>query len=524
MRVLPAADDAVLVEVDDLGQAMALHASLVAEPLRGVVELVPGARTVLLRYEPAAVTAERLVEFLRARTLGTAEASSGTLVEIPVHYDGDDLAEVAAILGLSEREVVERHTGTEYRVAFTGFAPGFAYLSGGDPALDVPRRATPRTRIPAGSVGLAGTFSGVYPRESPGGWQLIGVTDVPMWDLSRETPALLQPGDRVRFVEARGARRGPVRTADATSPAAAEGPTLEVRQAGIQSLVQDLGRAGHASLGVSPSGALDRRSLREANRLVGNEAGAAGIEVAHGGLVVVSRGVTEVAVTGAVGELRLVSAAGESAVLPRRAIALEDGEELHIGAPARGVRAYLAVRHGLEAEVVLGSRSTDTLSGLGPPALAPGTRLSVRRAARGIRVVDTAQSPERSFPAPSELVVLDVVLGPRSDWFTHDALELLQRQEWHVTPRSNRVGLRLDGAQPLERTVHGELPSEGTVTGAIQVPADGQPVLFLADHPLTGGYPVIGAVASHHLDLAGQLPAGCRVRFRALGPFHAFAD
>src|SRR5690554_6016707 len=372
MRFLPAADDAVLVELADLEHAMALHSSLVSEPLRGVIELVPGARTVLLRYEPAAVTAERLVEFVRARTLGTAEASSGTLVEIPVHYDGDDLAEVAAILGLSEREVVERHTGTEYRVAFTGFAPGFAYLSGGDPALDVPRRATPRTRIPAGSVGLAGTFSGVYPRESPGGWQLIGVTDVPMWDLSRETPALLQPGDRVRFVEARGARRGPVRTADATSPAAAEGPALEVLQAGIQSLVQDLGRAGHASLGVSPSGALDRRSLREANRLVGNDVGAAGIEVAYGGLVVVSRGVTEVAVTGAVGELRLVSAAGESAVLPRRAIALEDGEELHIGAPARGVRAYLAVRHGLDAEAVLGSRSTDTLSGLGPAALSAG--------------------------------------------------------------------------------------------------------------------------------------------------------
>src|SRR5690606_32800317 len=268
MRFLPAADDALLIEVDDLDHAMALHASLVAEPLPGVRELVPGARTVLLRYEPATVTAEHLVKSIRARPLAAAGAATGTLIEIPVHYDGEDLAEVAALLGFSEREVIERHTGAEYRVAFTGFAPGFAYLSGGDPALDVPRRSTPRTRIPAGSVGLAGTFSGVYPRESPGGWQLIGVTDTPMGDLAREAPALMQPGDRVRFVEAAGARHARRLVTDVPSSPSAAGAALEVLQPGIQSLVQDLGRPGQAHLGVSPSGALDRRSLREANRLV----------------------------------------------------------------------------------------------------------------------------------------------------------------------------------------------------------------------------------------------------------------
>jgi KipI family sensor histidine kinase inhibitor len=124
------------------------------------------------------------------------------VLEIPVTYDGPDLADVARLTGLGEREVVEAHTGSTWRVAFGGFAPGFGYLVGGDPRLEVPRREESRTTVPAGAVGLAGTFSGVYPRESPGGWQLIGTTSAPMWDLDRDPPALLVPGAVVRFTEA----------------------------------------------------------------------------------------------------------------------------------------------------------------------------------------------------------------------------------------------------------------------------------------------------------------------------------
>lgn len=203
MRVLRYGREAALVEVDDLGEVMGLHRALTDAAVPGVVELVPAARTLLVSYDPQATTFEALSDVL-ARTDGTTvSATDGPLVEVAVTYDGPDLDDVAALTGLTPAEVVERHTGADYVVAFCGFVPGFAYLTGGDPALRVPRRATPRTAVPAGAVGLADDFTGVYPRPSPGGWQLLGRTDAPLWDTGRDTPALLVPGTRVRFVRAR---------------------------------------------------------------------------------------------------------------------------------------------------------------------------------------------------------------------------------------------------------------------------------------------------------------------------------
>jgi len=191
--------EALLAEVDDLDAALALYAALRSAALPGVVDLVPAARTVLIRLDPA-VTSPAEVEKATAGLQLTGLRRAGTsTVEIPVRYDGPDLAEVAERTGLSPDEVVALHTGARWTVAFAGFVPGFGYLTGGDPRLDVPRRDSPRTRIPAGSVGLAGRFSGVYPSDSPGGWQLIGSTTARMWDLDRPEPALLVPGVEVIF-------------------------------------------------------------------------------------------------------------------------------------------------------------------------------------------------------------------------------------------------------------------------------------------------------------------------------------
>lgn len=202
MRLLPYGDRGLLVEVADTDAVVALTDALRADPRVGDVaaDVVPGARTVLL-VGRAGVGPERLRTVVPGESaLNSQENGRDAQVRcIPTTYDGPDLAEVGRLTGLSEAEVVAAHTGSEWRVAFGGFAPGFAYLVGGDPRLQVPRRETPRTRVPAGSVGLAGEFSGVYPRESPGGWQLIGRTDVVLWDLSREEPALLAPGATVRF-------------------------------------------------------------------------------------------------------------------------------------------------------------------------------------------------------------------------------------------------------------------------------------------------------------------------------------
>ena len=586
MRLLPVNLDAILVELADLDETLALFDALEADPIEGVTELVPAARTILVHFLPWVCQLPKLVAGIAARQGRQGQARQGTLVRIPVRYDGEDLAEMADHLGLSEEELVRRHAASVWQVAFTGFAPGFAYLSGGDPVFNVPRRASPRTRIPAGSVGLAGTFSAVYPRATPGGWQLIGTTDVPMWDLARTPPALLQPGQRVQFVdvameEGEALQREVVQQQSAVvggarlTAAAAEGSgcsgevrarsvataedagslgqdvcragdetavahAFEVVATGLQALFQDAGRPGQARQGVSASGALDATAFRVANQLLGNEADATVIELLHGGFALRALVRTVVAVTGATGPLDLKDVSG--ALLPAERhvpLAMEPGDVLMVGAPERGLRSYLAVRGGFEVAPVLGSSATDTLAGVGPEPLRVGQGLAVDRRIRS--AVDAAEAgmakletllPHLPDPVPSNsrgadavqrhAIVLDLVLGPRTDWFDDESLKLLQQQCWQVTQQSNRVGLRLLGEKPLQRAAGyqgRELPSEGTALGALQVPANGQPVLFLADHPLTGGYPVIGCVAPHHLDLAAQLPPGVFVRFKLMAPF-----
>ncbi|WP_461024190.1 5-oxoprolinase subunit B family protein [Thalassiella azotivora] len=218
MRVLPCGDAALLLEVtgpgDDAegGRDDAVDAVLaLADAVRGatsgdatVLDVVPAARTVLVTVEPGTPLdplRDRLSR-LRSAPGGGGRRADADVVELTVRYDGPDLDDVAALTGLTVDAVVAAHTGTLWRVAFGGFAPGFAYLVGGDPRLVVPRREEPRTRVPAGAVGLAGTYSGVYPRPSPGGWQLLGRTDAVLWDVDRDPPALLRPGAAVRFVSA----------------------------------------------------------------------------------------------------------------------------------------------------------------------------------------------------------------------------------------------------------------------------------------------------------------------------------
>ena len=473
-----------------------------------------------------------LASEINRRDLKGRTHTSDHVVEIPVRYDGEDLAEVAEMLGITTEEVVRRHTEAEYMVAFTGFAPGFGYLTGGDTGLEVPRRKTPRTRIPAGAVGLAGAFSGIYPQASPGGWQIIGTTPLTMFDLARDPPALLQPGFRVRFYDlAKESWHAVVQgvTAPAVDIAGAElveradktigGTSLNVLSAALPMLFQDLGRHGRANQGVSASGALDRDALKAANRLVGNAPGMACLEITLGGFSFEVQGKAVIALSGAPCPVTIRTASGQSFDVPHlRPIALDEGDVVTLAAPPAGMRSYLAVRGGFAVEPVLGSASTDTLARIGPATVAAGDTLGILPAAPGA-IVALDETPAFDLPAATDTVTLDVTMGPRTDWFTAAGVEAFLAQSWQVTPQSSRVGIRLAGDQALERANHGELPSEGTATGAIQVPASGQPVLFLADHPLTGGYPVIATVAEHHLDLAGQIPIGARVRFNPLSRF-----
>ncbi len=206
MKLLPCGDAALLAELDDLSTVLALTAAIDAErdggELAEVLDVVPASRTVLVRCRPLEGVLRRVAGRLTELDVADHIGSEGPHVEIDVRYDGPDLADVARLTGLSEDEIVRLHTDAEWTVAFTGFLPGFGYLVGGDERLAVPRRDEARTSVPAGSVGLAGEFTGAYPRESPGGWQLIGRTEMRLWDPDREPPALLAPGTRVTFVRA----------------------------------------------------------------------------------------------------------------------------------------------------------------------------------------------------------------------------------------------------------------------------------------------------------------------------------
>src|SRR5450755_749278 len=521
--IRPAGDAALLVDCG--GIAARLASAITSGRLPGILEVVPGARTVLVSVEPGSWELAELGRRILALPLPDSPADAGTLAEIPVSYDGPDLAEVAELTGLTVSEVVARHQAAEYRVGWLGFAPGFGYLTGLDAALaDVPRMATPRVSVPAGSVAIAGGLAAVYPAASPGGWRLLGRTAAALWDPRRDPPALLAPGMRIRFRTAEGAAvpdRPELPVAGSLGSAA--GP-LEVVRPGPLATIQDLGRTGYGHLGVPPSGAADPASLRLANRLVGNADGAAGLEFTLGRAELRFHADALVAVTGAATPVGITASGGGAAEATLdSAFAVLAGSVLRLGAPAAGLRTYLAVGGGIEVPAVLGSRSADLLSGLGPRPLRAGDWLPIGadRLPRGAtsrgstepRAWHRGGLAGPSAPAGRDGVVsVRILAGPRDDWFGPEALRALTAEAYQVTPASNRTGLRLAGPA-LARARTGELPSEGMVTGALQVPHDGQPILLLADHPTSGGYPVIAVVHSADIGRAAQLRPGQHIRF-----------
>lgn len=539
-RLLPMGRTAVLVEVEGTPHAVALRLAVggrVASrhhPWAAVTEVVAAARTVLLRVAAPRhrdAVAEAVAELARTLDRAALEApASGHAVELPVRYDGPDLEDVARHTGLTPAAVVRAHTATPWRVGFGGFAPGFAYLVGGDRRLHVPRRAEPRPRVPTGAVGLAGEFSGVYPQESPGGWQLVGTTGVVLWDVERDPPALLAPGTTVRFVDADrvGWAAPPLGRAAATEEVTAPKPSvsqgrpattrpparaLHVVDPGPLALVEDLGRGGLGDVGVGRSGAADPAAYLLGLRLVGHAVddpdadgprAPASVEATLGGLVVRARGDLLVALTGA-----LCPATVDGTPVGHAApFTLAEGRTLALGTPSAGLRTYLAVRGGIDVEPVLGSRSADTLSGVGPAPLKAGDVLPVGPPPDAFPSVELAP-----HAATDDDVVLTMTPGPRADWCD---LEGLTHGTRTVAQRSNRVGIRLEGkpVQRSERYADSELPSEGLVPGAVQVPPGGEPVVFLADHPVTGGYPVVAVLTAQAVARAAQLRPGDRVRLR----------
>lgn len=276
---------------------------------------------------------------------------------------------------------------------------------------------------------------------------------------------------------------------------------ITVLKAGPLTLVQDLGRPGHAHLGVSHSGAADLPAFIRANRLVGNPDAAAALEITLLGPQLRFNRDARIALTGAI----MPATLDARPIAHDKAVRVKSGQLLKLGAARRGVRTYLAIAGGIDVPTVLGSRSTDIMSGLGPAPLADGDALNLAQ----MNDIDDAPRPAMPIETSPQL---QIIPGPRNDWFREDALNTLCSRPYTVLPASNRIGVRLEGAL-LKRAVTHELPSEGLVLGAIQVPADGRPLIFLADHPVTGGYPVIAVVVPEDIHKVAQARPGSQLRF-----------
>ncbi|MDY5839581.1 MAG: biotin-dependent carboxyltransferase family protein, partial [Corynebacterium camporealensis] len=334
----------------------------------------------------------------------------------------------------------------------------------------------------------------------------------PMWDSHATPPALVQPGDRVRYRAVDSlpelvdhhnqAKRSPARL-----------PRMEVLDAGLLTLFQDLGRPGSGDLGVTPSGAADRASAATANIAVGNTRNATVLENI-GGMKLRALTDTVVCVTGAQARVRL----GEMPVHLARPVLVTAGQVIRIDPAGLGMRNYIAIRGGIISDSELGSSATDVLSGLGPDPVSAGDVIGVLPRSSGMTDAQlTNPLRVQEGPGGRTAATLRCVLGPRDDWFGDNVATFLNTT-WTVSGDSNRVGLRLNaGDTTVARVRDGELPSEGMVAGSVQIPPNGQPVIFMRDHAVTGGYPVVATVVEEDIDVAAQLPPGAQVKFELVG-------
>ena len=522
-RILPAGESAVAVEFGDgidprlNALVQALDRRLLDQSFDGFQEAVPTYRSLLVLFDPFRAQTEDVAGHLLdlARDLSDEPAAAAPLKEVPTVYDGEDLDSVAKDAGLSRAEVVAIHSGSEYRVYMLGFSPGFAYMGLLPKTIETRRLATPRTRVPAGSVAIAGRQTAVYPSATPGGWNLIGRSSLRWFDAGSSPPTFFLPGDRVRFVSVSELEEAPA-PGTANHPPTGD-PALEVLDGGLLTTVQDLGRTGYQRYGVPVAGAADAASMRAANLLVGNDPGAAALECTVVGpslsllrTVVLSIGGADLGAVLERGDLGRWEIPVGSSFLARA------GNVLSFSGRRAGCRAYVAVAGGLGVAEVLGSRATYVASALGGHKGRPLERGDVLAALPPkLSAAPGRRWPQASISPEGAVTTVRLVFGLQEGAFTKKAKTTLTSSNYVVAPSSDRMGCRLEGAR-LQHKGPSEITTDGMVLGAVQVPPDGQPIVMLADHATTGGYPKVGTVIGADLPRLAQLMPGDRVRFDAV--------
>jgi KipI family sensor histidine kinase inhibitor len=503
-------DGALLVEFPSLSEqeanasAAALARKLISGQVPGVHDAVPGARTLLLIFDLDRFDRGAFEELLKSPK--ASGAWQPKTVRIPVVYGGGhgpDLEELARRVGISSDEFARLHREATYQVAFIGFAPGFPYLNGLPERLHSPRLSSPRPRVPAGSVGIGGPYTGVYPSSTPGGWRLIGNAPVRFFDATASPPALLSSGDRVLFEEIGESDLLRLRQQLADQRPSALKPTrpaLRILSPGLCTSVQGAPRYGLAASGVPSGGAMDTVALRRGNCALKNPADAPALEITLQGPQV------EVLLSARV----CISGADVDAAVNGRPLSLEKvvdvraGDRLRIGSVRKGARCYLCIHGGLVDPSFLGEPLR---------RLQRGDELCLAELGNTASGLD--EVGDRARPA-SLSQTLRVVLGPQADRFSQEGKETFLSSEYRVSAQSDRRGVRLEGPN-IESGAPADIPPEGTAAGAIQVPGNGLPIVLGPDRPVTGGYAKIATVISADLPLLAQARPGTLFRFKEVG-------
>ena len=484
-----------------------------------LVDTVPGYCTLGLVTRPP--VAQSVVEDLVRTALARCADACGDVhrtITVPVCYGGEfgpDLDDVAAHADITPDEVIRRHAASDCSCAMVGFLPGFPYLTGLDPVLATPRRATPRISVPGGSVGIAGAQTGIYPTASPGGWNIIGRTPIVLFDASWPLPSLIQPGDRVQFLPVSPEEYHRIADSIVRSTASAEipiRPGLQVVEPGFATSVQDSGRWGMQAQGVPVSGAMDPQALALGNILVGNDPDCAALEITLTGPTLLMETDALVALVGA--DMAFVR---NDTPLPLwTAVPVHAGDTLSIGATTgAGCRAWLCVAGSIDVPAVLGSRSTlarGSLGGVDGRLLRAGDHLALGAAYAPARELAEFACPAELMPAHDESPV-PVLPGPQVGALSPAGRQAFLEATWTVTDLADRMGCRLDGAQ-LDLLGGADVISEMVPPGAVQVTGSGQPVVLLGDRQTTGGYVKPFVVATAALGRMAQLVPGDHVHFR----------
>ena len=496
----------------------AINRLLLQDPFLGFIETVPAYSTLTIYYQPELVSKENGSPFKFVKNhveallplVKTGKQEPSKTINIPVCYDdefGPDLPIVAAANHLSKEEVIAVHHQKEYQVYMMGFLPGFAYMGPVDDSIATPRKQSPRAGVEQGSVGIAGKQTGIYPLQSPGGWQIIGRTPWKLFDLEKEDPFVLKSGDRVRFFPITKEEfhlSVPVPKELAPKPRENESADVLVIKPGPGSSLQDGGRWGYQSYGVPISGAMDEQSFLLANALAGNSKNYAVIECTMGGLVISFKKKAAIAVTGA-----------GTAFINHRPIKYYQpltvwvNDTLEIKYNHDGIRTYIAVAGGFSAPVLMNSRSSYAAAGIGQ-LLKKDDEIFIENTGQvGSRKMDPA-FPLNVYATNPLVRIMD---GPETGWLKNAGRQSLYTQDFIITLQSGRMGIRLQ-SDPIGVKNTTQLVSTAVTKGTVQLTPNGQLIVLMSDCQTTGGYPRIAQVAAVDLPILAQLKPGDILQFK----------